>query len=768
MKQIQYSNKSGITLLEVLISMGILAIGIVSTLALMPAGGSYLRRAKIENHSAALVHNAYNTATAAGLFRTDALFMEDKIKIVTDGESPKEGFPLGLEGFVPKDGTQTISLPSGVLYYDYEGSPKLSNELPVTLTDDEDQERAVIITMKEIDPSNPDPTEIVQNVPLIEIDPDDENWEDGKEFSWEFTQDLDLANNFDVNAAGDPTDWNKKYYDKWSFEVEHDDDDVAPLEVKVDLPPNSNYREPGDAEADGYRRYLARPYKVNRSGQATVRSLLSDSENQSYKNNQSRSNATVLNFPNSEFTTLRVQGELWRYETGYRVGGYTRQWNLENKFIQALAPPEGDLSWVHTGALGVWTDSSGDPKANDEPDAIKEDGVDWFKTRVRSGAEVRIDFSRTNEEILNYSLESEGDSESECFKFAVFLNDLAEPLVPQEGSVTAKRYTYLCEQAGWLYVKVQLQESLENSDNNKPYRLNTISNTLGGFNPVLSYEFDLEISGRTRIVAYDPLMRSHLHSIGSVGTELSSFANFNQIDDEENLVTFEIPRANWREVEEAAPEVGVALANRLCREDDTLRVELPDDEDLPSEQLFDAVSGVLARRQSTGDMSWMMTVQPAAADEIPLRTHWKTPGNFIDVAFVIFDKRFMPLSSSETDGAQDFLGSWSELTGTLDVLIPTDRNLEVADLKRMFPSNGWLMLAPRRYRDNQKIDWIQIHTCEFTIEANGIRASILPVSEPMSDAMNHPSLPDANGDEQVWVHVEQGITAVSRRFIQIE
>ena len=323
-------------------------------------------------------------------------------------------------------------------------------------------------------------------------------------------------------------------------------------------------------------------------------------------------------------------------------------------------------------------------------------------------------------------------------------------------------------------MKVQLKESLEGSDFNKPYRLNTISNTLGGFNPVLSYEFDLKISGHTRIVAYDPLMRSHLQKIPSLGTKLSSFANFNQIDDEGNPVTLEIPRANWRVVQEATPEVGVALANRLCREDDTLRVKLPDDEDLPSEQLFDALLDdegdvdTLARRQSTGDMSWMMTVQPAAADEIPLRTHWKTPGNFIDVAFVIFDKRFMPLSSSETDGAQDFLGSWSELTGTLDVLIPTDRNLEVADLKRMFPSNGWLMLAPKRYRDNQKIDWIQIHTCEFTIEANGIRASILPVSEPMSDAMNHPSLVDENENEQVWVHVEQGITAVSRRFIQIE
>ena len=81
----------------------------------------------------------------------------------------------------------------------------------------------------------------------------------------------------------------------------------------------------------------------------------------------------------------------------------------------------------------------------------------------------------------------------------------------------------------------------------------------------------------------------------------------------------DIPRANWQEIEEASTTVGVALANRLCRQDDTLRVKMPDDEDLPSEQLFDALldennnPGTLARRQSTGDMSWMMTVQPSTS-----------------------------------------------------------------------------------------------------------------------------------------------------------
>ena len=788
MKQIQYSNRSGITLLEVLISIGILAIGIVSTLALMPAGGSYLRRAKIENHSAALVHNAYNTATAAGLFREDALFMPDKIQNADDRETLKRGFPESWDAFTAKPGTEQIYLSSNVNYYDYETSPKLSNDSPIVLM--EDQEQTITLTMTVIGqaglPTVGQPPDVITE-PLIPIEPDDDDWSDGKDFRWELTPDLDLdaANKFSVNAAGDPTNWNENYYDEWSFEAEHDE--LGSLGVQVEPPENST-RESDDSGADGYRRYFARPYKVNMSGDATLGTILSDTVNSQFTGNQTASEATQLTFNNAAFNKFRVAGELWRYQTGYRDGSYTLQWDLPDEFTEKLMPNNGDRGWVNAGSLGAWTDSSGTPKADNNPDGVKEDTVDWFTTRVRSGTEVIIDTTRMDEDVFNNSLKREQGLDNDVYKFAVFLNATnGLPLDPELGS-TERRATYKIEQAGRLYVKVQLKSGLLDPNDftvlindpdydaltHEPYRLNTVQSGLVGFNPVPGYEFDLEIVGNTRIVAYDPLMRSHLRSIGAGDDTMSTFARFDQLDDNDQPAVLDIPRANWRKVEEASPDIGVALANRLCRQDDTVRVKMPDDEDLPSEQLFDALLddngnvNTLARRQSTGDMSWMMTVQPAAADAIPLKAHWKS-GNFIDVAFIIFDKRFMPLLPTETDGARDFLGSWSELTGTLDVQIPVNSNLEVADLERMFPSYGWLMLGPKRFRDNQKIDWIQIHTCEFSTDANGvIHASILPVNEPMPEAMNEKSLTDADGNEQVWVHVEQGITAVSRRFIQIE
>ena len=63
----------GITLLEVLISIGILAIGLIGTLSLIPAGGSYLRKAQVEGRAASLIPNAFNTMKSAALFSKDAI-----------------------------------------------------------------------------------------------------------------------------------------------------------------------------------------------------------------------------------------------------------------------------------------------------------------------------------------------------------------------------------------------------------------------------------------------------------------------------------------------------------------------------------------------------------------------------------------------------------------------------------------------------------------------------------------------------------------------
>jgi len=59
--------RNGITILEVLISIGILSVGLASVLALLPAGGSQARKAMIDDRRSALGQNALADCQARGL-----------------------------------------------------------------------------------------------------------------------------------------------------------------------------------------------------------------------------------------------------------------------------------------------------------------------------------------------------------------------------------------------------------------------------------------------------------------------------------------------------------------------------------------------------------------------------------------------------------------------------------------------------------------------------------------------------------------------------
>ena len=65
-------DRRGITLLEVLISLGILSIGLASVVALIPAGGSQARKAQIEDRRGALGAAALNDIIARGMLNPSA------------------------------------------------------------------------------------------------------------------------------------------------------------------------------------------------------------------------------------------------------------------------------------------------------------------------------------------------------------------------------------------------------------------------------------------------------------------------------------------------------------------------------------------------------------------------------------------------------------------------------------------------------------------------------------------------------------------------
>lgn len=69
----RYPSRSGITLLEVLIAIGILAIGLSSVVALVPAGRSQASRAVVLDRAAALAANVLADAATAGWLRDGVL-----------------------------------------------------------------------------------------------------------------------------------------------------------------------------------------------------------------------------------------------------------------------------------------------------------------------------------------------------------------------------------------------------------------------------------------------------------------------------------------------------------------------------------------------------------------------------------------------------------------------------------------------------------------------------------------------------------------------
>jgi hypothetical protein len=67
------ANRRGITLMEVMISIGILAIGLTSVLSIIPAGKSEVSRALIYDRASALASNALADAVTFGFLKTNSL-----------------------------------------------------------------------------------------------------------------------------------------------------------------------------------------------------------------------------------------------------------------------------------------------------------------------------------------------------------------------------------------------------------------------------------------------------------------------------------------------------------------------------------------------------------------------------------------------------------------------------------------------------------------------------------------------------------------------
>ena len=100
------STRNGISLLEVLISIGILAVGLTSVLSFIPAGHSMAKTSLVTDQAAAVASNALADLAAQGFLRPDSL------SVVT---SPAIIDPLGSSGmWTGVGGNATVLRQAGV------------------------------------------------------------------------------------------------------------------------------------------------------------------------------------------------------------------------------------------------------------------------------------------------------------------------------------------------------------------------------------------------------------------------------------------------------------------------------------------------------------------------------------------------------------------------------------------------------------------------------------------------------------------------------
>lgn len=753
--------RHGISLLEVLVAMGLLSIGLLSTLALFPAGGTYLRSADIDDRAAALIPAAYHTMQAQGLFRSDALFWQDQPERTdSDLESSVVGYP-NVSSSMEAEAADAATIEEWFPAFD--DPPTISGVAApgavVTITASASGVPQKTFTV---------PADATTGIFALTLSID--------ELTASNVGRMTIHESSHTGTLGAPKD----YYDDWTFSAKYGEPPnqttVAGLVISGPVTPPRMGNEPS---APTFRQYRKRRKVGTFRGPAKIDYTLPGVSSTS----TAVSDASLLgNFPPrgqvytggrvlfAQASRLRVYGELWRYQAGRKRGRYS-EWidfsNTNPTQSQTYQNPR-----YQNGSSGPWQDESWNPKNPDGPDSIKEDVADWFKFPVRKGELVTVKPSAPTASLVDLSFDVDVTQSRRLLP--LYLNGDTDAHVLEPFGAGVGSLTYLMPQDGTAYtrmnlVKVGITESGIDQNNNviEPYKSDSDSNYR--INTTRDYQFDISIVGNTRVAVIDPLIASHIDRIVNnneqhpLAGKQKYFAAFQQSGRTE-LTT--IPRMTWKYIaNQPSFAISVALAERLCRPYDSLDVLVPTDEVRAPEPIFEASGGAPLMRRSVGRMSWLVTIQPENGGSIEL--NWQA-GNFFDVAIVVFEDRLIPpLGATILEGEQvlgDQAGetvAWNPLTGLIDIPIGTSRGIDLDDLRRMFKPGAWLMLVPKAFSHDQTIDWVEIQTCEFERQSNGFTvARVLPTREPKVQG-------GAGGNELIAV-VPQGVVAVARRSVRIE
>jgi hypothetical protein len=785
--------RPGISLLEVLISIGILSVGLLATLALIPAGRTYMKKAAVDDRAAAIVPNAYATLTQLGLLRagaSGALSWQD-IPVATfdDGGEPdlvireQAGFdvfgktPNGLTHFsgwtirstdtavtqawhpaaVPAElqaagGVLTGSVVSGTVPRTVTVSGSMSYVLASGTPTGTPSPAPGGVTL-----SNTTTSKwqfVVPISPLTLTAPRMEIWPNGPNVGKPKNNTIDPLDGQEHNSSA-------RYKMTGIYSYASGTTTVT----GTSIPAPSTWLLFGQRRAQDKRTGRARTTY-------NLPSAASDA-------NGTPGTATTVALPRLENTKAKqagtiarsvsctVYGHLWRMETGTREGTYEQLFDFDDADMAADRPqpavfPDADIA---RNAGDIWIDRQ-----------VHED-VDWYRYEVNAGESFTLSWDDPGNLLTG---EVTADAAN---KFPVYLNTInpLSPLTPISALTTGTSRTYSIPNDGYVLTRAMLRPVTSSPpDGDIPTLLNTFGPIGASVRQNPAYALTATRTRTDRVVVIDPLMASRLDHILTGAPAANNFdprylrrhrfADFQQFfAGNGSPRAFVIPRINWQKFDSPDVDSMVAMSEWLFRDQDSIAFDLPANADDAPVPLFDLNAGNRpARRRSEGKMSWLVMLQPE--DPGPVADNWN-PGKYFDVSTVIFENRPIPPlgAAPPLDGEYAFSAEWNAADGLVTVTVPAAAELDQDDVRNLFKTGAWVLLAPQVAYEStpldstQRLDWIRIQSARLGNDGSGGTAvQLLLEEEPAPDILNSNAV-----RVPLVVLAYQGVVAVVNKSMQL-
>jgi Tfp pilus assembly protein PilV len=785
--------RAGISLLEVLISIGILSIGLLATLSLIPAGRTYMKKAAVDDRAAALVPNAYATMTRLGLMNQSALSWTDvpdadftdssETSVVIRDARGGDIFnysPMGhtYNPSAPESSAPWVITATNTVYavthyaqpvYSLDGGATFQS-LPSPdyirgTTGTSASGFTVTLTTTGSHSSGPGTPSAGPTGSTVS-NPTTGAW------SYAVSPQPLFVPLMDIETSG-PNLGNPKagtyYYVDYSTTAVYTAPGSPPVSTSANPNPSA-WRQYGRLRQYDDRRGRAR---ITYSRPATATDGNHDPDSALLVPVTRLENATTQGQGTiARSVTRKIKGTLWRLQAGTREGNFTRRIHFgpNGTTITSIDPavfPDADI-----------TENAGDTWV---AGPVNHEDVDWYKFRVDAGDMLQISWNDPNGVLA-------ADS---GYKFPLYLNTTSTsggPMPSIAAFNTATSRTYTIPNDGYVITRAKLLPyNPANPDADIPGLVNTFPTKDWPKNSRVNppYDFTVTFTRTDRVVVVDPLMASRFDKVlslsGPVGDfdprylKRHRFADFQQTYAQTGSPrAFVIPRLNWQMYSSGFVDTMVAVSEKLFHDQDNIAVDLPTNSEDPPTQIFDLAStNSPGRRQAEGRMSWLLMVQPE--DPGPVATNW-VAGRYFDVSLVIFENRKLPplVANPPLDGEYAFNASWNDLDGMITVTVPAALGLDEDDVRDLFKTGAWVLLAPQINYDaspldsTQRLDWIRIQTAQVEPGANGVvTAKILPESEPADNILYRTSYPLNTTSFPIVVLAYQGVVAVVNKSVQL-